>query len=603
MAKTKEKKVYTLKKQILDGYVKIVASFAAILLIIICVFVFVKNGYMKISEYENEKITTQSVIAAHYHWLTQLGSSIMAEEEFEGQLNPEKCALGTWISTLDMDSLPDPQIKTYVENLIEPHRRAHEQAANITTLSSNEEKFRIYEEEVLPSVVQVEEGLDIIDNAYGQVVKRQQQRMQTIFVVFIIISIAVAGGVELFALRKAKKTALSISEPVEAISRWSQEMAEGIEDLDIDPSVAEKEGCSVEIRDMVFSFEEMVRHIKGNVEVISRVAEGDLTAYVDIASERDSLGRSLYHLVQNNDMILADILQISDDVATNASNIAEASQVLASSATDQAGAVENLSVIIGEANELAIVNSNIAKNAVEKLGTIKSEIADGTRKMKELTGAVESISQSSSKVATVMTSINSIATQTNLLALNAAIEAARAGEAGKGFAVVAEEVRELSSKSTEFAEESQGMIRDTIDKSRAGMEITDEAIKIFNELVDSVQNIVGVIQEVNDASGKQQEHISRIYDEISKISDAVTANAAISEETSAETSGLDEGAENIKQAMQRYTLRKRIMGQPYIPPEKKADEEFVRIANENYNKFLSQNKDVLGKIKSNAQEA
>lgn len=241
MEKIKGKGISTLKKQILNGYVKIVAAFAIILLCILCVFVFVKNGYMRISDYEEEKITAKSVITAHYQWLNNLGTAILLEEEFTGQLDPEKCALGTWINTLDMDHLPDSQIKTYVENLIAPHKNAHEQAAAITTITDKEEKYRIYEEEVIPSVAEVEEGLNVVNHAYDQAVDKQQQRMQTLFIVFMIISIGAAGGVEVFALRDAKKTAYGISAPVEAISRWSGEMAEG-------------KNCAIEIRDMVYSF-------------------------------------------------------------------------------------------------------------------------------------------------------------------------------------------------------------------------------------------------------------------------------------------------------------------------------------------------------------
>src|SRR5260221_13191509 len=79
--------------------------------------------------------------------------------------------------------------------------------------------------------------------------------------------------------------------------------------------------------------------------------------------------------------------------------------------------------------------------AVQRAAKSMSAIEDESRRMADITGAIEAI-----------------AFQTNILALNAAVEAARAGEQGRGFAVVASEVRSLAQRSAEAAKEINSLI-------------------------------------------------------------------------------------------------------------------------------------------------
>lgn len=583
----KKKKNNSIRKQILSGYRHVILVMCLLVAVSLISLIQISRNYRVVSNNRDNQAATQSALAKHYEWLEMYNESILNGTEFKGSLDYNTCLLGQWLSGVSDSDLSDTVIRNALTEVQEPHKNMHMLASEILKLAENDRDaaYIRFSQELKPLTTKVIEGLDKISSQYKDIANQASEKMDNLIFIMIVLNIVCALVGFVIALFYGTRSAKQISRPITAVAEWSEKLSVGADQIDFDHQIL-KGNENNEIGSMIHSFQRMVDSIHENVEVVKRLAQGDMTVFVNIRSQEDSLGRNLYHLVQSNDFMFAKIIEIAMSVATASQNIANASQMLADTASKQVIAINELNSSTDETRELVTQNGIEVQHATDLSHSILQDMQDSNAKMGLLVKSVDEINKSSQKIANVIKLIDDIAFQTNILALNAAVEAARAGEAGKGFAVVADEVRVLALKSADAANESKQLIEATMRATKDGSQISSEAFDTFQHVVDDLDSIIETVNHISDSSQKQEDAISRIHEQVEFINESITSNLSVNEEAAAASSEMREDARLLEEEMNQFNLRQRKMGHAYIPPEKRGDEEFIRQANENYQKAL-----------------
>ena len=438
------------------------------------------------------------------------------------------------------------------------YRGASDEILQLSREGKQQEASKLMTGEVYEDYKSFSKKLTILRDKF-QVELDQAKTMANVCTVIIFIVIVAAGlAIAVVTTLIGRIITNSITEPVEQIDAAVASLRKG-ELSNVEMLTYESED---EFGDTIRNLKEAMGILADYVREISvevkAIAQGDLTRngddITDFLGDFSELKTSLLYILKRFNSTLTEISNLAEQVSSNASEVEEASKSLADGATEQAGVIEELNATIDTVVNLSADTAKETQSASARVKASANKANEEKEKMNDLLMEMEHITEISKEIGNIITDIEDIASQTNLLSLNASIEAARAGEAGKGFAVVADQIGKLAADSAKSAVNTRDLIDKTLVEIEKGNTITRTTADAFNQIITDMESFAELAENTMEKANSQAESLEQIGQGIEQLSGVVQGNAASSEENTAISINLAEGAAKMHDRVNIFKL-------------------------------------------------